>query len=181
MRGKPTAAAAQMIARRLAPSLEPLDTTDLAAVIDSRDVSMGSCARKIPKRTITQRLVSSCHACSRAILHRVRPGHRSSRAEQKKGKKVKQNEITWCDNMAVAGLGPRAVLAACCWVAVACLVSLAHAYCMLMIGTGRSGRAAEQEQEQEQGPRETSRSAWSGKAWPLLASESWRFLGRCRN
>lgn len=145
MRGKPTAAAAQMIARRLAPSLEPLDTTDLAAVIDSRDVSMGSCARKIPKRTITQRLVSSCHARSRAILHRVRPGHRSSRAEQKKGKKVKQNEITWCDNMAVAGLGPRAVLAACCWVAVACLVSLAHAYCMLMIGTGRSGRAAEQE------------------------------------
>jgi hypothetical protein len=47
--------------------------------------------------------------------------------------------------MAVAGLGPRAVLAACCWVAVACLVSFAHAYCMLMIGTGRSGRAAEQE------------------------------------
>lgn len=58
----------------------------------------------------------------------------------KRKEKVKQNEITWFDKMAVAGLGPRAVLAACCWVAV---LALSHLHMlMLMIGTGKSGRAA---------------------------------------
>lgn len=89
----------------------------------------------------------------------------------KRKEMVKQNEITWFDKMAVAGLGPRAVLAACCWVAV---LALSHLHMlMLMIGTGRSGRAAEQ--EQSRGRKKQAGAPGPARAWPFLASESWRF------
>lgn len=76
---------------------------------------MGSCARKIPKQIMQHDSQgSSCHVSSRAILHDACDKNRTvSKGELKKRKqRVKQNEITWFDKIPVAGLGPRAVLAA---------------------------------------------------------------------
>jgi hypothetical protein len=183
MRGKSTAAGAQMIARRLAPSLEPLDTTDLAAIL----IVVMLAWVAVPARSQGRR--RSTTATTRLVMfglgrHRMLCDRATGQGElkTKERKKVKQNEITWSDQIAVAGLGPRAVLAAAVVGSSAtcsCLVSHAHAYAR--DGYGRQERQSSKNTSKRTRAKSMGRGRQErqqGLAFPRLPGLALLF-GRC--